>query len=337
MAPWLPILDPPHNLTLTREDAKKQVMSQLMKETANNSIIIFTDGSSIPDQGIGAAALIVNTTRKKIKFIGTTESISNFEAELMGIQLAADLIQEEITMNANITSAAIFSDSQGALIKSTNPYDSSSGQHIYVRTLNKLRKLKEKIAIMLYWCPGHENIEHNCRVNELAKEAMSNANTNNQDIIPLSLSQLQQLATRITPILAPLTEEEKKRVKFKTKRKTIAEKLGTLEKGAAALIHQLWAGHVPLNDHLTRIKSVSSYKCPNCGRRETINHFLLDCQAYRKAKNKFRKTIIKNKLKTNFYKSELILDSPDVFLILGQYIIDTNQFPHIRNYLNHQS
>ncbi|MBW0473121.1 hypothetical protein O181_012836 [Austropuccinia psidii MF-1] len=275
MVPWLPILDPPHNLTLTREDAKKQVMSQILKEMGRNSTIIFTNGSSIPEQGVGLAALILNTTRNKKRFIGTTESISNFKSELMRIQIAADLIQEETTMDTSRNSATIFSDSQGALIKSTNPYYSSRGQHIYVRTFNKLRKLKEKIEITLYWCPGHKDITHNCKIDELAREATSNTNINNQDIIPLSLSQLQQLATKITPILAPLTEEEKKHVKFKTERKKIAEKLGTLEKGIAALIHQLRAGHVPLNDHLTRIKSISNYKCSKCGRRETINHFLL--------------------------------------------------------------
>ncbi|MBW0492504.1 hypothetical protein O181_032219 [Austropuccinia psidii MF-1] len=91
MAPWLTILDPPHNIALTREDAKKQVRSQILKETARNSIVIFTDGSSIPGQGVGAATLISNTTRNKTRFIRTTESVSNFEAELMGIQLANGL------------------------------------------------------------------------------------------------------------------------------------------------------------------------------------------------------------------------------------------------------
>ncbi|MBW0492501.1 hypothetical protein O181_032216 [Austropuccinia psidii MF-1] len=193
------------------------------------------------------------------------------------------------------------------------------------------------MEITLYWCPGHKDIEGNCKLDELEKEATSSKNINNQDIIPSGLSKLQQLATTITPILTPLTEEEKKRVKFRTKRKKVAEKLGTLEKGIAALIHQLRAGHVPLNNNLTRIKSISNYKCPECGRRETINHFLLHCHAYRKARNRFRKTIIKNKMKSKFHKSELILDSPDFSLALGQYILDTNRFPHIRNYLKHQS
>ncbi|MBW0515827.1 hypothetical protein O181_055542 [Austropuccinia psidii MF-1] len=254
----------------------------------------------------------------------------------MGIQLAVDLIQEETTSNTNIKSAAIFSKAQGALITSTNPYYSSSGKHIYVQTFNKIRKLKEKIEITLYWCPGHEEIEDNFKVDELAKEATINKNINNQDIIPSSLSKQQQLATQITPILVPLTEEEKKRVKFKTEREKITEKLGTLEKGTAALIHQLQLGHVPLNDYLTRIKSISNYKCLKCGRRETINHFLLYCHAYKKERNKFIKNIIENKNKTNFYNSELIPDSPDVFLALAQYILDTNPFPYIRNYLENQ-
>ncbi|MBW0518934.1 hypothetical protein O181_058649 [Austropuccinia psidii MF-1] len=280
MAPWLSILDRPCNLQLTREDAKKQTKYQLLKETEKHSIIIFTDGSLIPGQGAGAAALLTNTNRNKSCFIGTTASVSNFEAELMGIQLAADLIEEELTMNENIKSAAIFSDSQGALIKSTNPYYSSSGQHIYVRTFNKLRKLKEKLEITLYWCPGHEEIEGNCKVDELAKEATVNNNIDNQNIIPSSLSKLQQHTKSITPILSPLTEQEKKRVKFKTKRIKIAEKLGTLEKGIAALIHQLRAGHVPLNDYLTRIKSIQNNKCPNCASFSALGKYILGTKRF---------------------------------------------------------
>ncbi|MBW0535107.1 hypothetical protein O181_074822 [Austropuccinia psidii MF-1] len=183
-------------LSTNKRRCKKQVQSQVLEETERNSIIIFTDGSSIPEQGVGAEALIVNTTRNKTRFISTTESISNFEAELMGIQLAVDLIQEEKTMNTSINSAAIFSDNQGAFIKSTNPYYSSRGQHIYVQTFNKLRKLKGKIEITLYWCPGHKDIEDKCKVDELAKEDTSNKNINNQDIIPSSLSKLQ-LATKL--------------------------------------------------------------------------------------------------------------------------------------------
>ncbi|MBW0510062.1 hypothetical protein O181_049777 [Austropuccinia psidii MF-1] len=122
MAPWPPILDTPCNLQLTREDAKKQTKSQILKETEKNSIIIFTDGSLIPGQGAGAAVLLINTNKNKSCFIGTANSVSNFEEELIGIQLAADLIQEETTNNTNIKLEAIFSNSQGALIKSTNPY-----------------------------------------------------------------------------------------------------------------------------------------------------------------------------------------------------------------------
>ncbi|MBW0590684.1 hypothetical protein O181_130399 [Austropuccinia psidii MF-1] len=100
---------------------KKQIESQILKETEKNSIIIFTDGSLIPEQGAGTAALLINTNKNKSCFIGTTDSVSNFEAELIGIQLAADLIQEEITNNTNTKSEAIFSNIQGALIKSTSP------------------------------------------------------------------------------------------------------------------------------------------------------------------------------------------------------------------------
>ncbi|MBW0561095.1 hypothetical protein O181_100810 [Austropuccinia psidii MF-1] len=92
---------------------------------------------------------------------------------------------------------------------------------------------------MLYWCPGHEEIEGNCKLYELAKEATINNNIHKQAIITSSLSKLKQLAKKNTPILIPLIEEEKKQVKFKTGIKKIAEKLGMLEKGISELIHQL--------------------------------------------------------------------------------------------------
>ncbi|MBW0527234.1 hypothetical protein O181_066949 [Austropuccinia psidii MF-1] len=128
----------------------------------------------------------------------------------MGIKLAADLIQEETTSNKNIQLDTIFSDNQGALIKSKNTYCSSSVQHIYVRTFNKLRKMKEQIEITLYWFPGHKDIQGKCKVDELAKQDNIEKNINNQDIIPSILSKLQKLAKQITPILIPLTEEKKK-------------------------------------------------------------------------------------------------------------------------------
>ncbi|MBW0504871.1 hypothetical protein O181_044586 [Austropuccinia psidii MF-1] len=137
----------------------------------------------------------------------------------MVIYLAAELIQEEIAITTNINSAAIFSDNQEALIKATNPYYSSSGQHIHVKKFNKLRKLKEQLKIKLYWCPGHEDLEGNCKINKLESKCTTNNNINNQAIIPSSLSILQQLAKKMTPILIPLTEEEKKWVAFKTGRK----------------------------------------------------------------------------------------------------------------------
>ncbi|MBW0588289.1 hypothetical protein O181_128004 [Austropuccinia psidii MF-1] len=137
----------------------------------------------------------------------------------MVIYLAAELIQEEIANNTNINSAAILSDNQEALIKSTNPYYSSSGKHIYVKTFNKLRKLKEQLEIKLYWCAGHEDLEGNFKLDKLENKSTSNNNINNQAIIPSSLSILQQIAKQMTPILIPLTEEEKKRVVFKTGRK----------------------------------------------------------------------------------------------------------------------
>ncbi|MBW0538342.1 hypothetical protein O181_078057 [Austropuccinia psidii MF-1] len=101
--------------------------------------------------------------------------LTNFEAELYGILLAMELADYEVKKmqqnHSNIRPIIIMSDNQGALIKCKNPYYASSGQHIYVNLFNKLQKLSANTAVQSYWCPGNEEIEINCKADELAKKS----------------------------------------------------------------------------------------------------------------------------------------------------------------------
>ncbi|KAF8870222.1 hypothetical protein BD779DRAFT_1455804 [Infundibulicybe gibba] len=52
---------------------------------------------------------------------------------------------------------------------------------------------------------------------------------------------------------------------------------------------QLRTGHVPLNQHLHRIKKTDSPLCPNCEvYEETVKHLMLDCSSYDAARRRLR-------------------------------------------------
>ena len=54
-----------------------------------------------------------------------------------------------------------------------------------------------------------------------------------------------------------------------------------LTRKKASLLVQLRMGHVPLNQHLVRIRAVESPLCPTYYKREeTVRHYLLACPAY---------------------------------------------------------
>jgi hypothetical protein len=55
---------------------------------------------------------------------------------------------------------------------------------------------------------------------------------------------------------------------------------------------QLRTAHIPLNEHLYRIKKVSSPLCPACtGADESVHHYLFDCRAHEHARIMLRRKL----------------------------------------------
>ncbi|MBW0529019.1 hypothetical protein O181_068734 [Austropuccinia psidii MF-1] len=224
MTPWIPLLPIPLNIDIKIEEAKKLIHHQILEEKKKNAIIIFKDGSLIPGKGAGAASLIEGRQQQsKEVFIDKDDRLTSFEAELYVILLTTELADKEVKKmqqnNSNIRPIIIVSDDQGAMIKFTNPYYASSGQHIYDKLFNKLRKLSAKTEAQLYWCPGHEEIESNCKEDELAKKVVMNNTYLASNHFPASLSKLQQLTNILTPPKQELTIQENKYIKYKKKGK----------------------------------------------------------------------------------------------------------------------
>ncbi|MBW0544884.1 hypothetical protein O181_084599 [Austropuccinia psidii MF-1] len=104
--PWSSRITNLININLTKDQAKQEIINQLMSEEAAQSLIIFADGSLIPGKGGGAAAVVMNTRWNKTSY---------------------DLIAEHINAHSTPPTVAIFSDSQAALRSVTLPKKGTSG------------------------------------------------------------------------------------------------------------------------------------------------------------------------------------------------------------------
>lgn len=65
-----------------------------------------------------------------------------------------------------------------------------------------------------------------------------------------------------------------------------------LRRGQRSLITQIRTGHIGLNRHLHRITKAPSPDCPHCdGIEETVHHFILECQQYKRERQILRRAL----------------------------------------------
>lgn len=121
---------------------------------------------------------------------------------------------------------------------------------------------------------------------------------------------------------------------YKTKSRWIADALNKLEKGQAAAIFQLRCGHCPLRKYLHRIGVEDSNKCESCSAVETPAHFLIYCKKYTSQRKWFRTRLKEEKIKVNINSAVALLDTPQVFPLLAEFIQDTDRFHYLRTYLD---
>ncbi|MBW0488786.1 hypothetical protein O181_028501 [Austropuccinia psidii MF-1] len=121
----------------------------------------------------------------------------------------------------------------------------------------------------------------------------------------------------------PLTPAQQLRIKFKTPAPFIIEALDNLEKGLAATIHQLCTSHVPLNDYLHRIKQTKKPICETCNTLETPSHYLIICKNFRAQRKNFLKQLWKKRLRVNPRSAISILDNPQCYPLLADFILST--------------
>jgi ribonuclease HI len=107
-------------------------------------LIFFTDGSWIPEKGAGAAAVAHLTPNcQAVARIRQHDNISNFETELIGVNLAIKAAKEVMKNHPSddYSALVIFGDNQAALTRSADPRAFTSAQHLYTDNFFSLKHL----------------------------------------------------------------------------------------------------------------------------------------------------------------------------------------------------
>lgn len=266
--------------------------------------------------------------------IGPVATVSNDEAELVALGLAIRSFQQRQNLNPSLRNLSIFRDSQSAIRKLHYPTNSKSNQYMADTLQKLLRRSPYPTNLKLFWVPGHEGIELNETADTKAKEA---ALSDSQDIkLDTSLSALRRtIKASFKP--SPEIFNTDKPILFKTPPQKIWSALAKLEKGRASVIFQLQSGHIALNAYLYRFSrnnSILSPNCEICRVPETVDHFLTRCKRYKAQRNEFRQALKKQKIKVNFYNSSKLIDHPEAFFLLSEFVFHTNQFTHFKVFLH---
>ncbi|KAA1131468.1 hypothetical protein PGTUg99_017593 [Puccinia graminis f. sp. tritici] len=198
--PWENFSLEVNNMKMKKENAREIVTHQIAQKKNNSENLLFTDGSSIPEQGTAAAALLNNSTSFACR-INNAEDSSSFEAEVTAINIGLEMFKNNLN---NLLSGNqhtifdkqlnIFCDNQATLTTISKPPKSTSLQFRFnkIFTLLKFISSNSTTPIQLFWCPAHVGIPENEKVDSLAKEATSDIQQFHLENQPQTLTNLQQ-------------------------------------------------------------------------------------------------------------------------------------------------
>ncbi|PPR00222.1 hypothetical protein CVT24_004961 [Panaeolus cyanescens] len=342
----IPTVKPRHDLrcyldTLSfpsREDS-------IAHEKADNAKVkVFTDGSG-QDGHVGAAASIyindmTNPVSTRHLYLGTIDSHSTYEAELVGVLLAMWLLITEAGHVLGRQPISVYTDNQSVIGALTSE---SRGPAEYLK--DEIARLCAKYfpnipfsrKVTVKWISAHSNVTGNEKIDFEAKQAAMGMTSRSQDLprilrspLPRSISALRQELKReakekandmlkASPRWAQFRDLETD-FDFANFHKA-AEKL---DRYKASVLVKIRTKHFPLNDYLHKRKIVQTNTCEQCetGARESLRHYILDCTKYLEQRNRMW-----TKAGRRYENIQDLLASPETATALVEYVDDSGRFP----------
>jgi ribonuclease HI len=212
-----------------------------------------------------------------------------FDAEMFAVKQAMQLASERITFQTE--DIWIFSDSQAA-IKRIARSGMGAGQ-AYVKGIQELAEsIDTNITIHIHWVPGHMNIYGNDRADEMAKKGTEIQSSGGETITSLSF-----LKKKIKE--ESLLEWNKQWANARNKSRSYSKfecyprwkALPMIErKQAWSTYVQLKLGHGYFKSYLVRLPGYDTDQCLECKTKQSPEHLILSCKAYREEQKIMRRT-----------------------------------------------
>jgi ribonuclease HI len=290
-----------NSYSISIASSRKQAIEE--HNANNNEIKIYCDGSGI-DGKVGAAAVLYRQGQPRPRtlryHLGSIDEHTVYEAESVGLNLAAQLLSQEEDLTYPVS---IYVDNQ-ATIKSGELFSTKPGHYLidhFRSAINELKKSSKdrNFKVKVHWISGHDGVAGNEKADDEAKKAAESRGNNSstrrlppflrKGVLPSSISALKQ---------AQRQESSERWGRFWSKSPRHARTIQTdpnltaasnsftslvqhLPKRHISLMLWLRTRHISLNQHLHRIGKSLSPNCPHCeDTPETVQHFLLSCPQY---------------------------------------------------------
>jgi ribonuclease HI/endonuclease/exonuclease/phosphatase family metal-dependent hydrolase len=260
---------------------------------------VYSDGSGQED-GIGASAIMFKKGAarplKSIQFyLGSKTRHNTYEAEAAGAILAIWIIRNTPeTIGKTVT---LYIDNQ-AIVMALRGAKPASGQYLINTVILTANALPCKLSID--WISSHSEVKGNEAADKIAKAAAQGRSSRAIDLphlfrspLPISASATKQgFSARLNRLWTKIWTNSPRKDRFSRidpdfPFNKFRKLLFNMTRKQASTIMQLRTGHIALNFYLRRIGKVATENCTKCEEgpnivhaKETINHFLFECQAY---------------------------------------------------------
>ena len=288
---WMPKVK--IQVSATKDEAKK-LHEELVKKADVQAI--YTDGSGIEGK-VGAAMYHAATGNARLQHLGTQAQYNVFAAELTAMCLSA----AELQKNDQHHAWNLYTDSQAAIQAVDKPLR-QSGQSIikeFLDTIDMAEAENPELQVALTWVPGHCGIEGNeIADTEAKKAAMNSTVTRPFNHSPLKSARVQSIkaAAKVQWLKNwdnnTKTSHALRHIMRRPGAKAGPKLYSTISnRRAVATLTRLRTGHCSLNHYLYRFHLKDTPHC-RCGNgKETVEHYLLECQLYVEQRKELQKKV----------------------------------------------
>ena len=294
----MPLTCPPNEVSVLQlQVADMREESREEDDGDKADVWVYSDRSGI--EGMAGVAAVLFHDRQEIRSLryqlGPLTHHTTYEAEVVGVLLAAELIHKECavhTATIRLDSQAVMQALDGCSTKLAQSLLNSVHEACNELLTNRRRRDRQ---LTISWVSGHDRVKGNEHADNKAKIA-AREGSSPEDELPEALqgsallSSLSALGGAFKEMLWARWKSLWAKSPQKGQMDKVDNKLpshsfllvtGHLSRAQASMLMQLRTGHVPLNYFLHKINKAESLVCPACQLAdETVHHYLFDCLGF---------------------------------------------------------